>query len=110
MAIVVIFINGCGLGIDMHHTVYGKTSARENFRGYKKKPLSLEKFRGFCAEEKVWPRETMCIATAKTFTGKLSRKAENPRKLRKFSHADVLPYTVDTNPLRVSTISNINSL
>ena len=31
-----------------------------------------------CAEEKVWPRETMCIATAKTFTGKLSRKAENP--------------------------------
>ena len=61
-------------------TVYGKTSARENFRGYKKKPLLLEKFRGFCAEEKVWPRETMCIATAKTFTGKLSRKAENPRK------------------------------
>ena len=47
-----------------------------------------------CAEEKVWPRETMCIATAKTFTGKLSRKAENPRKPRKFSHADVLPYTV----------------
>ena len=78
----------------VRHTVYGKTSARENFRGYKKKPLSLEKFRGFCAEEKVWPRETMCIATAKTFTGKLSRKAENPRKPRKFSHADVLPYTV----------------
>ena len=44
-----------------------------------------------CAEEKVWPRKTMCIATAKTFTGKLSRKAENPRK---FSHVDVLPYTV----------------
>ena len=47
-----------------------------------------------CAEEKVWPRKTMCIATTKTFTGKLSRKAENPRKPRKFSHADVLPYTV----------------
>ena len=47
-----------------------------------------------CAEQRVWPRETMCVATAKTFTGKLSRKAENPRKPQKFSHADVLPYTV----------------
>ena len=84
----------CSLARDEVITVYGKTSARENFRGYKKKPLSLENFRGFCAEEKVWPRETMCIATAKTFTGKLSRKAENPQKPRKFSHADVLPYTV----------------